>query len=75
MANDIISIKELSKKSGISYSTLNYYTNIGLLPVAKRNRNTRFYKSKQAHKRLKQITELKDRGHPLGLIKGELAKR
>ena len=74
MGGHLISIKEIVKKYNIPYSTVNHYTNISLLSVASRNKNTRFYKEAQVRERLRRISELRGKGYPLHLIRKELRK-
>jgi len=64
----IISSQEVSQKYKISYQTINYYTNLGLLVVKKRKGNGRLYDNKEVEKRLSKITDLKNKGYPLRLI-------
>jgi len=64
----IISSYEVSQKYKISYQTINYYTNLGLLVVKKRKGNGRLYDNKEVEKRLSKITALKNKGYPLRLI-------
>jgi len=64
----IISSQEVSQKYKISYQTINYYTNLGLLVVKKRKGNGRLYDNKEVEKRLSKITALKNKGYPLRLI-------
>lgn len=64
----LISSKEIVKKYNISYQTLNYYTNIGLLEVRKRKGNGRLYVEDEVERKLQKIEELKDQGYPLRLI-------
>lgn len=64
----IISSHEVSQKYKISYQTINYYTNLGLLVVKKRKGNGRLYDNKEVEKRLSKITALKNKGYPLRLI-------
>ncbi len=64
----LISPKEIVKKYNISYQTLNYYTNLGLLEVKKRRGNARFFNEEEIKKNLDKIVELKDGGYPLRLI-------
>lgn len=63
-----ISAKEVIKKFGISYQTLNHYTNIGLLNATKRRGNKRQYIEREVKKKLERINELKDKGYPLRII-------
>lgn len=64
----MISSQEILKKYNVSYQTLNYYTNLGLLKVCKRKGNGRLYNEEEIEKGLKRIAELKDQGYPLRLI-------
>ncbi|MCK5656163.1 MAG: MerR family transcriptional regulator, partial [Candidatus Aureabacteria bacterium] len=47
MKRKYISAKEVIDKYKISYSLLNYYTNMGLFKVEKRNGNMRLYDEKE----------------------------
>ena len=69
MAKTLISPAELSKIHKLSYQTINYYTNLGLLTVKKRNANSRFYNSREVCACLKKIAELKNKGYSLKLIR------
>lgn len=64
----MISPQEIVKRYNISYQTLNYYTNIGLLEVKRRRGNGRLYNEQELERDLERITELKDQGYPLRLI-------
>lgn len=68
MAKALISPTEISKIHRISYQTVNYYTNLGLLMVKKRNANSRLYDSRQVGICLKKINSLKSKGYSLKLI-------
>ena len=60
--DDILSIGELAKVSGVRQSTLKYYTEIGILPFAQDGeRLIRRYKKDEALKRLKDIKKLKEK--------------
>ena len=65
----MISSQKIIEKYDISYQTVNYYTNLGLLTVRKRKGNSRLYDEQEVQKNLKRIIELKDQGYPLGLIR------
>ena len=65
----MISSQKITEKYNISYQTVNYYTNLGLLTVRKRKGNSRLYDEQEVQKNLKRIIELKDQGYPLGLIR------
>jgi len=64
----MISAQEIIKKYNISYQTMNYYTNLGLLVVRKRKGNSRLYDKREVERRIKRIAELKDKGYSLMLI-------
>jgi DNA-binding transcriptional MerR regulator len=68
MAESLISPAEITKIHSISYQTVNYYTNLGLLKVKKREANNRLYSSKEVSSSLKKVSELKSRGYSLKLI-------
>lgn len=68
MAKTLISANEISKIHNISYQTINYYTNLGLLMVKKRNANNRLYNSRQVSACLKRVSNLKSQGYSLKLI-------
>jgi len=72
MLKDLITINEIVEKYSIPYSTVNHYTIIGLLKVVSKKRNVRLYDNAEVKKRLKRISELKDKGYPLTLIQKEL---
>jgi len=65
----LISPAEIVKRYSISYQTLNYYTNLGLLSVADKKGNKRLYDEKELINNLKQIQKLRKEGYPLRLIR------
>jgi len=69
-----ISALEITKKFSISYQTLNYYTNLGLLHSSKRKGNKRLYVESEVKDRLSRIDRLKDEGYPLKIIASMLNK-
>lgn len=72
MKTKILSAKEIVKKFKIPYHTLNYYTAIGLLPVAGKNGNRREYEESQVKINLERIAKLTREGYPLNLIRKKL---
>jgi len=74
MARLLISPAEISKKYNISYQTVNYYTNLGLLTVKRRDGNNRLYNSREVSAGLSKITKLKSLGYSLRLIRGIIKK-
>ena len=65
----MISPREIVKRYGISYQTINSYTNLGLLVVRSRRGNGRLYKQEEVKRRLEKIAKLKNLGYPLRLIR------
>lgn len=74
MKEKTITAKQIVEKFGITYSTLNYYTAIGLLPLAGRQANERVYSEEEVRNRLKIISELVKEGYPLNLIRKKIAQ-
>ena len=68
MAKSLITPAEISKIHNISYQTINYYTNLGLLRVKRRDANSRLYNPKEVTACLKKVSGLKSRGYSLRLI-------
>ena len=69
MNKQYMSAKEVVDKYGISYSSLNYYTNLGFFKVKKRNGNVRLYDVEEVKKTRVQINRLANMGYPLRIIK------
>jgi DNA-binding transcriptional MerR regulator len=74
MAKGLISTQEIIKKHNLSYQTVNYYTNLGLLSVRKKIGNSRFYGAGEVRRRLEAITKFKNQGYSLKLIRDLLRK-
>lgn len=68
----MISAKEIVSNFGISYQTVNHYTDFGLLPVLAKKGNVRFYDRSLVGVRLKKINELVQEGYSLRLIRKRL---
>ncbi len=66
------SVKEIMKRYGVSYQTVNHYTDFGLLPVPHKKGNVRFYDRKVVDRRMKRIRSLMDEGYSLRLIRRKL---
>ena len=66
----IISTMDIVRKFNISYQTVNYYTNLGLLNTKRRigRGNGRQYIEEEVRKRLHKIQRFKDVGYPLRII-------
>lgn len=70
----LISAKDIMKKYDISYQTINYYTNFGLLDVVTKKGNVRVYDEADTRKRLERIAYLISEGYPLRLIRKKLSE-
>ena len=64
-----ISSIEIIKRYKISYQTLNYYTNLGLLQSLKKKGNKRYYDESELKDNLDKIQKFKNEGYPLRLIR------
>jgi DNA-binding transcriptional MerR regulator len=69
----LLSAMQVARKHGLSYQTVNYYTNLGLLVAVKRQRNHRLYDASETERRLRAVEALKFQGYPLTLIRQRLA--
>ena len=74
MARGLISTQDISRIHNISYQTVNYYTNLGLLMVRKKVGNSRLYKAGEVRRCLDSITKFKNQGYSLKLIRDILRK-
>lgn len=71
----MVSTQDISKKYNLSYQTINYYTNLGLLMVRKKKGNSRLYKAAEVNRSLNDIIKLKDKGYSLRLIRDIIRKQ
>ena len=72
MGSDLITAKEIVEKFGITFQTVNHYTNFGLLSVITKKGNVRMYSAREAKERLAKISELVAEGYSLRLIRRKL---
>jgi len=70
----MISAKEITSKYGISYQTVNHYTDFGLLSLVFKKGNIRFYDACQVRYRLNRIIKLQREGYSLRLIRRKLLR-
>lgn len=64
----LLSALELVRKFGISYQTLNHYTNLGLTKNSTRKGLRRFYREADVRRRLRMVKALQSKGYTLRLI-------
>jgi len=74
MSRALISTQDITKKHNLSYQTVNYYTNLGLLMVRKKVGNSRFYSAGEVRRCLETITKYKNQGYSLKLIRDMVNK-
>ena len=72
MIEKFITVKEMSRQYGLSYQIINRYSDAGLLSVAFKKGNVRYYDRKQVAKRIPQISALARGGYSLTLIRKKL---
>jgi len=72
MIDKFIMAKEISRQYGLSYQIVNRYSDAGLLNVAFKKGNVRYYDRKQVAKRIPQISALARDGYSLMLIRKKL---
>ena len=68
----LVSAQEIVKRYGITYQTVNHYTNSNLLQVVNKRGNVRMYDQAEVKQRLAKIMQLMDEGYPLRLIRKQL---
>jgi len=68
----LVSAQEIVKKYGVTYQTVNHYTNSDLLKVVGKKGNVRMYDKLEVKQRLAKIMHLMSEGYPLRLIKKQL---
>ena len=68
----LVSAQEIVRRYGITYQTVNHYTNSGLLQVVNKRGNVRMYDQAKVKQRLVKIMQLMDEGYPLRLIRKQL---
>lgn len=70
--NEVLSAVEIMKVYNLTYQAINHYTNFGLLPVALKKGNARFYSKDMLEQHLKEIKKLTEEGYSLRLIRKKL---
>ncbi len=69
---NLVSAKEISRRFGVTYPTLNHYTNLGFFKVVIKRGNKRFYQADEVKSKLLMISRLKNDGYPLRLIRKKI---
>ncbi len=64
----LVSAKELSNATRVSYAAINNYTDMGLLDIVAKQNRVRMYDAAQAKERLVMIGKLISEGYTLRVI-------
>lgn len=68
----MLSVKDIMREYNLTYQTVNHYTDFGLLPIALKKGNVRFYDKNIVDERIKKIKRLAEEGYSLSLIRKQL---
>jgi DNA-binding transcriptional MerR regulator len=71
-----LKLSELAELNGVRYSTIKYYSELGLLPFEQKGeRLAKYYPAKEASQRLKEILKLKEKGKSIGEVINHLINK
>lgn len=73
--NGLLTAKDISRKYKVPYPTINYYTDLGFLPIVKKEGNRRMYSNKEVRGRLRLISKMINEGYPLRLIRKKITEK
>ena len=63
---EFLKLSELAELCGVRYSTIKYYSELGLLPFEQQGKRlAKYYPAKEASKRVKEILKLRDKGQTI----------
>ena len=73
---EFLKMSELAELNGVRYSTIKYYSELGLLPFKQYGKRlAKHYPAKEASKRLKEILRLREKGQTIPDIINRLIKK
>ena len=73
---DFLKMSELAELNGVRYSTIKYYSELGLLPYEQHGKRlAKYYPAKKASKRLKEILRLRKRGKSITEVINSFIKK
>ena len=73
---EFLKMSELAELNGVRYSTIKFYCELGLLPFKQQGKRlAKYYPTKEASKRLKEILKLREKGETIPDIINSLIKR
>lgn len=71
-----LKLSELAELNGVRYSTIKYYSELGLLPFEQKGeRLAKYYPAKEASQRLKEILKLREKGQTIPEIINLIIKK
>ena len=66
---EFVKMSELAELNNVRYSTIKYYSELGLLPFEQQGKRlAKYYPAKEASQRVKEILRLKEKGKSIGEI-------
>jgi len=66
---EYLKMSELAELNGVRYSTIKFYSQLGLLPYEQKGKRlAKYYPAKEASKRLKEIIRLRSKGKSVSKI-------
>lgn len=73
---EFLKMSELAELNGIRYSTIKFYSELGLLPFEQHGKRlAKYYHAKEASQRLKEILKLREKGQSIpDIINGFIKK-
>jgi len=73
---DAVKMSELAELCGVRYSTIKFYSELGLLPYKQQGKRlAKYYPTKEASKRVKEILRLRNKGQSIGEIISHLLNK
>jgi DNA-binding transcriptional MerR regulator len=73
---EFVKMSELAELNNVRYSTIKYYSELGLLPFEQQGKRlAKYYPIKEASQRLKEILKLREKGKTIPFIINFLIKK
>jgi DNA-binding transcriptional MerR regulator len=73
---DFLKMSELAELNNVRYSTIKFYSELGLLPFEQHGKRlAKYYPIKEASKRLKEILRSREKGKSIGEVINSLIKK
>jgi DNA-binding transcriptional MerR regulator len=73
---EFLRLSELAELNGVRYSTVKYYSELGLLPFEQKGKRlAKYYPRIEASKRMKEILQLREQGKTVPEVIARIAKK